>query len=609
MGRSCFTCGMAALAGLLLMAMAATAAVAAPCAHPVLQPGQEKAIAAMFELPGGAGQAPMVPTEIAVTSQGMAVTYADRWAAKAGDQPLRYRVQRLVAQAQLADDEGPDVHVERLAPCPLHATATAAGCEAADRLARLGVMDTRVQAALFRSWETLAWRCPADEGQAPPLRTQLAAVHAALAAAQLPEAERLLSALLNSEPPAARSLAEQVDVATAVQQVRGQQGATALFRAAVDQWRQQPGGGPWSERGRADLERVAAAYAALGEREAGRAALASCWREHAGPKTCMAGPLAAALESRGDWEGASALLDEELRRRQPAPAELWLARISLAGRHNDAETELATAEAANRTWPDDPQLQRSLAAAHFRNGEHGPALALLDAQFKQGHERHRLLALIEGIYCDMGRSAQVKDGSLGAFRSLDKGLQARAAHPEDLVARFLVGVRQLREGHLEAALVTMSAVQIALPKATRPLVYMAVAQHWNGRHEAARAAIERAIGVDADDPAAHHARAAILAGHDALAARQSLERYLALASQPGRLQFSDQLHQAQAALARLERGETPAAPLRPGERPRRPTAHSLADPMRLPGPVPLGAGLALLLAGGGLGWWWRSRAS
>lgn len=611
MGPSCRKrlFGTCCVAVLLVPPLAASADDELRCVRPVLEPGQEAALTAMFNLVEDAGAPAMVPTGITAKSQRIEVSYVDSTVRGAASTGLRYVVNRVSPGAQLAPDSGPPLHIERAAPCPSQTTTTVAGCGDEGRQARLRAADARVQRAVLRGADSLRWRCPAGHQGSGSVGARLVAVQAALSEARLADAEGLLDDLLREWPQKSASVAEQVDVATAVRRVRGHLAATPHFQAAIKRWRLTPHAGRWDTQRRADMERVAAAHAALGKRDEGRALLMTCIREHPGPEGCLAGPLADALEARDDWEGASALLDEELQRLHPAPPAFWLARITLAGRHGDAEVALTKARAATQAWPTHSALQRALAGALLRSGGHGEALELLEAQFKRARDRHHVLALIEGVYCDMNRAARVEDGSQAALTRLDEAMKRRAERPDDLVARFLVGLRQLRRGKLAAAIAAMKAVHDALPRATRPLLHLAVAEHWRGQQVAAAAAIEQAIALDPNDPATHHARALLAGPKNPLRARQSLARYLALARQPGRLQFSGQVHRAEAALARLERGETPPALHRPGQLPPRPTAQSLADPMAIPGPIPLSAGLLALLTGGGLGWWWRRRAA
>ena len=429
---------------------------------------------------------------------------------------------------------------------------------------------------------------------------------AALAAARVPEAERLLAELRQLRAIADLSVAELVDLAMATQRVHGLRRAAPLFRAAVERWRKRPQG---RTRDPHAWERVAAAHAALGRRRAGRDLLDACWREHPGPATCDAGPLAAMLEARGDWESASTLLDRELGGPTPSSPERWLARVELASRHDEPKAELATALAATGAWPADRGLQEALARALFRNGRHRKAIALLEGLFRQGHERDRLLAMLDDFHGDMSRTRRARPWIQPAWRALDGELRVRVANQDDLVARFLVGAERLRSGQFDQALAAMMAVQKKLPEAARPLVYMALAHHWSGHAERARIAIDRAIALDPVDPAAYQSRA-LLAGHaDKDTAIASLKRYIALASRPGRVQLAGQLGRARADLKLLDKGKPPVARLRPGDRPDRPTPDSLNDPFRVPPLAPLLAGLLALLGGAGLGWWWRRRVS
>ena len=417
--------------------------------------------------------------------------------------------------------------------------------------------------------------------------------------AECPVASRLLP-----------DIAGQVDTATATWRDRGRLAAMPLYRAALADLPRAATMGTASLPGTATItsERIAAARAAVGQVEAATAVLQTCWAQHRGAQRCRAGPLADVLELGGDWEAASKLLDDEMRGLQRPDEAMFLARIGLASRHDDGEAEVRVARAALAHWPGSAALHEALATALFRLKEHVEALSAMGKLASLAPNTPGILARVDGIQADMGRVAHHGDDSEAARRRVAKEFEARAAaDPNDLVARFVAGAIAYRRGQFERAAAAMKAVHKRRPGSSRPLIYLAMVRYWQGDEAQARTLAIQARDLAPEDPEAWFTLARITQARQPDMAIANLERYLALASTPGRLQFSGKVRKARKLLTRLRAGRKASAGRRPGERPTKPTPDSLRDPFELPPPPLLFGGLGVILFGLGLGWLWRSQ--
>ncbi len=400
-------------------------------------------------------------------------------------------------------------------------------------------------------------------------------------------------------------VAGRVDAAAATWRAQGRLAAAPLYREILASLPHGATRASAALPGVATVttERIAAARAATGDRAGAMESLKTCWRVHRGDQRCRAGSMAEVLELSGDWEAASSLLDDESAGLKRPQLSLYMERVALAGRHDDGESEVRVARAAVKAWPKQAAAHEALAVALFRVAEHEQAVATLEGLIEMAPQTPGVLGLLDGILADMGRVARASDGTEAARKAILGRFRARAeADPNDLVARFVRGADDLRSGRFKTAIETMGAVRERAPNDVRPVTYQAMAHYWLGQTSQAETLALMARSRWPDEPEAHLTHARVVRLQDALAAAASLERYLALASAAGRLQFSGQAGQARIMLGQLRAGQLPPDSDRPGRVPDEPTAQSLRDPFELPPPWLFFSAAGVTLLGFSLGW-------
>lgn len=544
------------------------------CAQPVLASGQEQAIDRMVtpaKLPAG-----VVVGDTQVLRDRVRAHF------QAGSVRLDYELTSHAAATATAPRTA-KFALQRVAPC----ANPAARCELDVPL--LAAVDKALLDAVVVGEDAVQWTCP-QEATAGGLGATLRAVDAALGVANIAEANAKLDAALKARPWREEPPATRADLAVLLQRM----GREPLARQVLDELLAGPSPGADDQALR---ERWAAALALRGRKPEAMQAMADC-------AACSPVPLADALELAGDTTGAAAVLDAGLK--PGSPVGLYRARIGLASRSNDAAAEVRTAEAALKAYPDDLDLRESLASALFRARRHGEAIAALEAVLQREPKRPHILGRIAGIFNDMGGANGGQ--SMPGWVELRESMRQRAARSQtDAVAQFLQAVNEFYETKFDAALARLRTLEPLAPAEGRIYIYEAMAHLWLGRDAEAEKLVHKAMETNPHDPDVYYCLSQVVRKRDIPAAITALDRYVALSSAPGALEFPKKTERVRQELAILRAGKLPPLWDKPGHfaddatkpMPDRPTAWHRQ----------LAVGLVVLAAlAGGLVWWRRKRA-
>lgn len=574
-------------------------ALAARCDQPVLAPGQEARIERLVTptpLPAGVspGDTRILADRLVTEWKVDGVVW--RWVLSPvtpTTPPQALRTARLALQRAFPCPEHGEVPAAGQAPLPTGAQADAGGatpdgaCPVPPQ--RRKAIDEALLAAVRAGEADLVWTCPQPATDDAGIGRALRQMDARLAVADPQGAARELDALLARLDRSRLPLSAHLDLGLALQRLGRQEAARAELQAAVQ-----------AAEKNTDVhvrERLAAAKALLGDALGGVVELERCWQEVAGEASCQALPLASALERLGKRKEAADLLDRQLQRSDKPRPEWFAARIGLASRMDDAKAEMKTAEAAVRAWPEDLALQDALATACFRSGQHQRAIRVFEGVLKKDPRHPHVLGRLSGVFNDMGRveDEAAKAGKLvqpSEWARLKAELKDRAARdPQDTVAQFLHGVALFYDGRFEDALAQMRRVEPLAPQEGRVYVYQAMAHLWLGRRDEAERVVAKAIAANPMDPDVYYCESQIVRTVDLPRAIRGLERYVALASAPGALQFEHKTHRVEEELALLRKGVLPPLWDRPGHY----ADHEAGPPPpRWPWLAPGGAALGLL---------------
>jgi tetratricopeptide (TPR) repeat protein len=559
----------------MTLAWLVMAVVAQPtCAQPVLAPGQEQAIDRMVtpaKLPAGvvAGDTQVLRDRVRAHFQ-------------AGSVRLDYELTPHAA-APVTAPRTARFALQRVAPC----ANPAARCEVDTKL--LAEVDKALLDAVVVGEDAVQWTCP-QETAAGGLGATLRAIDAALGVANTDAANTTLDAALKARPWREEPPATRADLALLLQRM----GRAALAAQVLDELLAGP---PPATEDQVMRERWAAALALRGRKPEAAQTLAGC-------AACSPVPLADALELAGDVSGAAGVLDAALK--PGAPVGLYRARIGLASRSNDAAAEVRTAEAALKVYPDDQDLRESLASALFRARRHGEAIAALEAVLQREPKRPHVLGRIAGIFNDMGgaNGGQPMPG----WGELRESMRQRAARSQtDAVAQFLQAVNEFYETKFDAALARLRTLEPLAPAEGRIYIYQAMAHLWLGRDAEAEKLVHKAMETNPHDPDVYYCLSQVVRKRDIPAAITALDRYVALSSAPGALEFPKKTERVRQELTILRAGKLPPLWDKPGHfaddatkpMPDRPTAW----------PRQLAVALAVLVAVvAGFGWRRRKRS-
>lgn len=556
------------------------------CAEPILPPGQEEAVRRLFVpavLPPG-----VVPGNIAILGDRIAGTWT--WSpgrgavqsrayvltpANAAVDPKALRAGRLVVQlgtpcwAHGAISRPTD---KALSSLGIAAAASATCAETADAAA----IDAALVRAVQEAEGALRWQCPTVGASAGnPQSSGLSALLRDIDDKSLVgDQDAVQGALTRAEQLAAQAdldLTGRFDLGLALALHGRKAAAEPVLRRAVADWAarlQDPAAVGRAERIQ-NSERAAAAHVLLGEIDQGRKVLADCWtalpEDPSGTGSCTALALADALVVAGHPRDAEAALDQQLKRVVKPLIPWFSARIGLASRQEDSRSELATVEAAVKTWPDDLSLRDALATACFRAGEHLRAVRELEQIFKKDPNFPGVLGRLSGVINDWGRVDPARPGQTSGWQTLRDEMKARAARdPADTVAQFVYGVSLFYDAQFEPALVQMKLVEPRAPNEGRVFIYQAMAHLWLGHPQEAQKLADKAVQANPRDPDVYYCQSQVLRQHDKAAAAKALERYLVLEMQPGALHFAKKTKRVESELALLRKGEMPPLWDKPG---------------------------------------------
>jgi tetratricopeptide (TPR) repeat protein len=568
------------------------------CLQPILVAGQEAAIEKMVtptKLPPGVQQGDVQVLRDRVralfTLQGNPSNPAGvrldyelaPWTT--GTDPLAMRTSRLA--------------IRRVAPCPQP------GVQCPVDKALLQAMDTALTQTVLVGEDAVQWRC-LDADQPPEgLGALMRKIDDQLRVADMAGAQQTLDVALRAFPADQQPLAARLDLGVSLWRADRKTGARQVLRDAlalfdVDRDLQPV---PLQADTRALAERVAAARALLGEPEAARRVMAAC-QERAARNPCDVIPLADALALAGEPTQAAAVLDSELARPNPT-AILFRARIGLASRQNDAKAEVPTAEAAVRAFPDDLALQEALATAYFRGMQHTRAIRTLEAILRKDPKYPNVLGRIAGVFNDMGSAGGNKP--MPGWHELREEMRARALRdPHDTVALFLSAVATFYDAHFTEALAILQRVEPLAPREGRVFIYEAMANLWLGHRDEAERLVRKAMETNPYDPDVYYCLSQVVRQRDIPAAITALERYVALSSTPGALEFPKKTERVRQELAMLRQGKLPPLWDRPGQFSDAALEPTHAAPTAWHRQVLVGLGLGLLALALGL-WRWRRR--
>lgn len=556
-----------------------------PCLQPILVPGQEAAIEKMVtpaHLPGGVqrGDVQVLRDRVRAlftTTAGVRLDYEMAPWTLASD-PLAQRTARLA--------------IRRVAPCPQP------GVQCPVDKALLQAVDTALTQAVLVGEDAVQWRCLEADHPPEGLGALLRKVDDQLRVADLPGAQQTLDVALRTFPADQQPVAARLDLGVAMWRADRKKGARKVLQDAlalfdVDRDLQPV---PLQDESRALAERAAAAHALLGEGEVARRILAAC-QERAARTACDAVPVADAFALAGEPTQAAAVLDAQLAR-GGAPASLYRARIGLASRQNDSAAEIPAAEAAVRAFPQDPAMQEALATAYFRGGQHVRAIRTLEQILRLDPTHPNVLGRIAGVFNDMGSAANGKPAP--GWQELREEMRARAAKdPHDRVALFLSAVATFYDAHFTEALAILHRVEPMAPREGRVFIYEAMANLWLGNATEAERLVHKAMETNPYDPDVYYCLSQVVRQRDIPAAITALERYVALSSTPGALEFPKKTERVRQELAMLRAGKLPPLWDRPGN------FSDAEDPPKLPPTawhrqLPIGLGILAVL---GLGVW------
>ena len=553
------------------------------CVQPVLAPGQEAAIEKMVtpaQLPSGAQRG-----DIQVQRDRILALFT-----AADGTRIDYELTAIHGEVVAMAQKTGRFHLRRAAPCANPAEPCALAADL------LKAMDAAVLQAVLAGEAAVQWRCQEVTVTPTGLGAALRGVDGHMAIANTAAANQALDAALRDFPPDRQPVAMRLDLGLALWKVGRKPEATRVLDAAlglfdIERDLQPP---PLSPTQVALAERVAAAHALRGRADTGARLLATC-TERAGGTRCSAIPLADALELAGDPSAAAVALDAQLQQ-AGATVTLFHARLGLASRSNDAAAELRTATAAAAMFPGDLAVKEALAMAQFRSRHHAAAIATLEQILKQDSQRPNMLGRISGIYHDMGSA---NGGQPTPDReSFRDGMRARlVADPNDLVALFLSGIEAFYSSQFERAITILGRVEVMAPKEARIYIYQAMANLWLGRDVEAERLVRKAMVTNPNDPDVYYCLSQVTRKRDIPLAITALERYVALSSAPGAMEFAGKTKRVRQELQILRSGKLPPLWDRPGhfaDEIDTPAAESSID-WRLPVAIGLGG---LGVAGG-----------
>ena len=602
----------------LLVLVALAALPRSASAGCVIPGGQDGSLTALFSLPADGDDHPAAAADsVAVQRDGLSVTWSD----------YTFRLRRATAAEQSAEGATGVWYVTPPLFCEPGLCAS---------------LDKRLRAALVARGDSVTWRCDAEGEARDAPRPGGAAADPGAAAADPGAAAADPGAALRSvdEALSRADLAVAIDrLEAAAKAVPGSDAgahfdiasvagrlaakatgpggrevrarATTIERAAAargfEAWEEHGGVQALNldtRRDQALLERVAAALVRRGAKataaderarlDEGEALIRqTCWSRAPAPG-CEAGAVAEALQRAGERERAAKLLDDELKRHEKPTPALFLQRIGLASRQNDAAAEVATAEAAVKAWPEDTVLKDALATAYFRAERFADSIHLLEEVYRAKPDTKGVLARISGVFNAMAGATNRKDGPHEAFAKLRDEMAARAKKDDnDIVARFLAAVGHYYDGDLEQAITAMGAVAPRAPSEARVYIYMGMAHFWLGREateagdkaEATRRQaeaerlIDKAREANPYDPDVYYCLSQVHRHTDLDAGIRYLERYLQLSAAPGALQYPKKTRRVGEELEMMRSGTLPPDWDKPG---RERTVDSLKEPVDLP---------------------------
>lgn len=526
------------------------------CAHPAVAPGQEALISAMLSPTD-------LPADVTVGDQKILADHLEaEFIARPKIGPevrIVYALYPITAARHDAfkTDRFDGTHRQPCAENPtMDGPALAElrkrhGCPLDNEL--INTLERSLQNAIKQQESKIVWACPASVDAAQPndWAKQLREIDAMLSVADLPKAKAKWQALLAQFPLDKANFEQQVDAAAMLQKL-GMANEAKLQLLAAEKAAPSALWTPIRPEQIAQVERIAALYAALGNAKKADELLQNCWKDLPNQPTCHSAAMADLLERFGHADLAAAALDRELKRNVVAPIEIYRVRISLASRMNDAKAEIAVSLEGIAKYPNDVQMQDSLGTAYFRDGQHALAVSQFEKVYKLDEKFPGVLARLSGAFNDMG------NGDKPEWQALRQKMQDRAAKdPNDIVAVFLKAVAHFYAGEFEQAIATMKLVEPHAPNEARVYIYEAMAHFWLGHQAEAETLVERARTANPYDSDVYYCYSQIIRKKDLPAAIASMERYLTLASAPGALQFAKKTKRVQDELDMMRKGEIP----------------------------------------------------
>jgi LPXTG-motif cell wall-anchored protein len=333
--------------------------------------------------------------------------------------------------------------------------------------------------------------------------------------------------------------------------------AWLLAHEAGFQWADLPQGPSLTA---AELETQAAARWRAGDAAGAEGILQTCGVRFG---ACSRRKMARAAEEKGDVVLAAQWLDAELGDGSRAERGLLEQRVTLAMRAGDCTAELLWSKRAAERFPDDPALLELRASSLYRAEQYEAAIAGFERVHRLDPQRRGQLAHLAGALHRLC-TPETPAPQLAACARVRAAFAARARNADDTLARFVHGVAIFYDGRFDETLAALGPLEARLPHEPRVLLYQAMAHHWLGRAEEARALAARAVQAGPEDPDVYYCRSKVNQARDPLAAAADLQHYIALAEAPGAIAFADKTARVRRELACLQRGEVPPDWDRPG---------------------------------------------